>query len=169
MNRLSLKAVVYNPITNAFHSPTRQSFTWSKDVTARACPKCNTDQVNPDCTCGIYSSPNPAVLTEYARSRNSVYVVLNTFGWDDICLAPEDVGPGLVLRSWGAQIVMAVSTELNGQPLEPQRQLCMIKLLENFDITPYPWGMVKTIIKVNWNQPYLIVKDPYDPEQYKNL
>jgi hypothetical protein len=169
MNLLTLKTIVYNPAMDTFHSPTRQSFTWTREITARQCPRCNVDYLNPGCTCGIYASPNPRTLIEYTTSRNSVFAVLNTFGWVDIWTAPDDVGPGLITRSWGAQIIGVVSTELNGEPLAPQRQLCSVKLAENMEVDMWPWNMAKWLIKATWNQSYMIIKDPYDPEQYVNL
>jgi hypothetical protein len=171
MNKLVLKTIVYDANDDRFHSPSQKDFIWTREVTVAKCFRgCKGDDFNPNCTCGIYASPNPAVITEYVKYPNSVYVLLNTLGWCDIWSAPDDVGPGLITRSWGVQIIGVVTTEptTNGF-LSPQRYLCSVKVLEHFRVNPYPWAMARLLIQASWNRPESKIKDPYDPRQWENL
>lgn len=164
MNLLTLKTIAYNPVDDTLYSPSHTGFAWSKGIIARACHRCDTDAFNPDCTCGVYGSPNVEALKEYAKYVNSIHVVMNTYGWVDIWSAPRDIlgGGGLITRAWGTQIVGVVHVDAH---TNPQRAITMLRAAELFEVPVWPLVMVKALIQASWKRiEGLVVKDPYDAE-----
>ena len=166
MNLLTLKTIAYNSTDDVLYSPSHRDFAWSKGVIARACPRCEIDSCDPNCTCGIYTSPNPETLKEYAKYAGSIHVLMNTFGWVDMWTAPRDIldGRAVVMRSWGTEIIGIVAVDREKEQL---RALTMLRAAEIFEVAVFPWVMVKKMIQVSWrNMPGLIIHDPYDKELF---
>ena len=167
MNLLSLKTVVWDDLAGSFRSPTRTEFIWPKGVIASDCHKCN-DEYDPNCHCGIYSSPNPTTLKEYATYTSSVFVLLNLYGWVDIWTAPRDIPHAYVLRSWGAQIIGIVGDNANGKvmSLSATRQLTAINGATYYGVEIYPWQIAEAMISVTWKRHTNVVKDPYIKKEW---
>lgn len=148
---LSLKAIAFDTERRGFYSPSHRDFLWTKDVVVASCNRCaNPDQFNPDCTHGIYSSPNVEALAEYATYKNSVLALMQCFGWIDIWTGPHDIPDAYILRSWGVQILGVIGESAPGIPLSGQRQLSAINANRLFDVPTYTFTLAKGMIALTW-------------------
>lgn len=154
MNILSMKALSWRQDKLGFFSPQRGAFQWPKGVVASECRRgiCGMHKYNSDCTCGLYSSPNPKALDEYAKYPSTVFVLLNLYGWLDCWTGPKDLPHTYVARSWGAQIVGIVGTMTDGSPLklEPHRYQSALLGFEHYGVKMYPWEVAKDMIQMTW-------------------
>lgn len=153
MNLLSLKAIFWDEPRKGFFSPSRNAFQWFPGIVQRECNRgCEIDIINPDCTCGIYSSPNTKTLVEYAKRPNAVFALLNNYGWVDIWTGPHEFPGTYVLRSWGVKVVGIVGTMTDGSALqlEPRRYQSALIGLDYFQVKIYPWEVAKEMMKFVW-------------------
>jgi hypothetical protein len=162
----SLKALVFRP-GKGFFSPSQKDFIWPRGLVVSKCTLgCRDNKIfNPNCSCGIHTSPNPAMLEDYAREKNSVYVLMRLYGWNGIWPGPKEHPEVRVVKSWGAQIMGVVATTTESMILSPQRQFSAIKGSEFYEVTLYSWTMARKLIAVSWNRdtqsgnPYLPLKE----------
>ena len=163
MNPLFLKTLVWNEQTKGFCSPTHHDFVWPKGIVARYCAKCETDNFNPECTCGIYGSPHPNTLVEYAKYKNSVFVLMNSYGWMDVWTGPSDLPNTYITRSWGAQIIGIVGTMIKDHPfaLSPQRLQVALLGVDYYQVEVLSWSVAKDMIAITWEQHMSLCKYPY--------
>ena len=168
MNLLSMKAVAWREdLGGGFFSPQRKSFVWSEGIVARACTSCPDDKVNPNCTCGLYSSPNPEALPEYAKYPSCCFVLLENYGWADIWTGPRDLPNTYVLRSWGAQIVGVVGTLQDGPlSLEPHRFQTALLGVEKYNVKLFNWNVAKKMIEYTWMYSPDVGFSPFDTQQF---
>jgi hypothetical protein len=170
MNLLTLKALAFDAKTGTFYSPSHTGFEWRKGIIAKECSKCTIDHCDPKCTCGIYSSPNPEVLLEYAHYSTSIIALMDTYGWDDIWTGPHDLPFTYVMRSWGTQIKGVVGTDFRtNTELSKTRQLSAMKACESFEVKAFPWFRVCRMIMANWATKGHLVKNPYDRDEWREI
>jgi hypothetical protein len=162
-NLLVLKAVAWNEDLKGFYSPSHSDFVWPKGIVARQCDRCEIDHFDPICTCGIYASPNPETLIEYATKMNTVFVLLNTYGWVDVWTGPRDIPHTFIVRAWGAQIIGIVGETATGHPLKlsPQREQAAYIGAERYGVDIYPWLLVQSMIAVTWREH--VKFNPFNP------
>jgi len=173
---LSLKAVAFDVDRNGFYSPSQCDFVWPRGVVERQCDTCNPREFDPGCHCGIYSSPNPEILTEYAKFSNTVYVLLNLYGWIDLWTGPADISDTFVIRSWGAKIIGVLATTADPKPrkLPAQRQLSAILGVDYYGVDLMSWLQVKEMITITWENHKTLLdghspfkKEPWEIEYIK--
>lgn len=160
MNILSVKCLAWSQERQVFHSPQKAEFEWKPGIISRACSKCPTDQINLDCTCGIYASPNPEALYEYAVWPNTLFVLMNTYGWVDIWSGPKDLYWTNVTRSWGTQIVGLISMNpvkvshgnFEMKPLNPAKQQSMLWAADYYQVNIFPWAVARSMIHTTWER-----------------
>jgi hypothetical protein len=169
MNLLSLKAVFFDTERRGFYSPSRTDFCWPKGIVVAQCDRCQ-GQFTEDCTCGIYSSPNPDELVHYDKHNNTVYALLAHYGWIDIWPGPNETNH--VIRAYGARIVGVVGQNAVASKnpevlqLSPDRQLSAAQGAEFYGVKLYSWAMAQQMIRIRWRQLSKIIPDPYDPRYF---
>lgn len=167
MNLLFLKTIAMDPVTQTYHSPQKKDYIWSDDIMVAQCEKCApVGTIGNDCHCGIYGSPNPEALVEYARHPTSFNVLLQAYGKVDIWTAPQDVGDGLayVLRSWAARVVAIVEDTKYQFWDSDNRATAAITASLLLNVSIYPLKLAKEMIATTWREHAGF--DPYDNKGY---
>jgi len=172
MRLLTLKTIALDAANGTVHSPDRPDFQWGNGTMVATCSTCkNIDVYNPNCTHGIYTSPNPEALDEYARYKNSIFVLGVIYGWFEPWPGPADLPNTFIFRSWGVRVVGLVNTALDGSRLSPQRWFSAVKASEIFNVQGRPWNLTQAMITESWKQnfgvnPYLPLTDD-EMKQFK--
>jgi hypothetical protein len=178
MNILFLKTLAMDPKTLTYHSPQRKDFTWQEGIMVAQCEKCAPEgTIGLDCHCGIYGSPNPEALKEYAVHPTSFVALLNAYGRVDVWTAPDDIWQCYVIRAWAARVVAIVAIKdedtiydiLNGTD---DRSMAAIAAITHFDVPLYPWLKTREMIEFTWEEhlqinPYMAdTDDPWRAPNY---
>ena len=170
MNAISLKTICYDTDLKAWVSPSHKEYHWHPGINLPTCSIVHT-KIPTDCRCGIYSSPNPLTLDEYASYKNSILVLLNNYSWIDIWTAPLDLNGMLVCRSGGARVIgiawIDPDKEDNPGFEDPQRWAVALQGAEYFDVNAYPWKITKQLIQTTWIEWANV--DPFDAEWVKQF
>jgi hypothetical protein len=177
MNPLTLKTLAYNTDISAWCSPSKKDFLWKPGINKSECdldirlsmayiPNILDHQTH---HCGIYSSPNPKTLREYATYETSIVVLLNNYGFLDIWTAPIDLNGYYICRSWAARIVAVawfhpIDENKPGYEQDGAKWAAACHAMDTFGINALPWKEIKEMIKVTWNITGL---DPFDKEYVK--
>lgn len=154
-NLLSLKAVVWSKKKQAFCSPSRQEFQWKIGIVWSECHTgqfCPPQTIHPDCACGIYTSPNPEAIAEYAGDPNSIYALMNLYGTADIWTGPLDLPGTYVVRSAGSRVVGLVNTNMLGFVLSPRRQVNITLACDIFQYSLFSWDEAREMIRATWRE-----------------
>lgn len=111
---LALRVNVWQPEDRVFTSPYMSNFVWPgnhKLVIAECSKGCPIDPQNPqlrliqpDCTCGIYSSHDSEVIKQYIRNRFAVWTIIE--GWGSEPLMYTDG-----MRSAAAEVIALVNMQ----------------------------------------------------------
>jgi len=169
-NILSLKTIAYNRDLKAWVSPSHKEYHWVPGINLPVCSVVH-DEIPTDCWCGIYSSPNPKTLDEYASYSNSIPVLLNNYSWVDIWTAPLDLNGMLVCRSGGARIIGVAWIDPNNEEnlgfKDAQRWAAALQACEFFDVKAYPWKITKQLIQTTWIEWANV--DPFDAKWIKQF
>lgn len=157
MMMLSLKSVAWDESRKGFFSPQQTGFFWpSGAVVAAQCEHITElGDVSENCHCGIYSSPNTNILTEYEVYPNSIIVMLNLYGKYRIYKGPSDKAGSFVLRSWGAKVV-GIAEE---SPKNMQRYMTTVLAAQFFCVPIQKLSEIEMMVRLNWENK----KIPFQP------
>jgi hypothetical protein len=151
MNILFLKTLAMNPNTLTYHSPQQKDFTWEGGIMVAKCEKCAPlGTIGIDCHCGIYGSPNPEALTEYAVHETSFNALLQAYGRVDVWTAPDDLWYCYVLRVWAARVIGIVETDGLDLLAPDARGQAAITAAGYFNCGIYSIPMAKGMIDITW-------------------
>ena len=151
---LFIKTIVWDQKRKGFYSPSKIDFLWKDGIIVAGCDKCAIfGDIQDDCTCGIYGSPNPETLDEYIEYPNSIIVLMRAYGTLDVWTAPKDLpGEFYVIRSWGARIVGVIADNWKtGMAEYGQRGTSVGYALEVFSGSmAYKWKLAREMIRATW-------------------
>lgn len=159
---LSLKTLLWKPNTQELVSPQKKFYTWQDGYMTAQCDSCG-EEFDPECTCGIYHSPHPEALEEYAKYPSSIFALIKLYGWTDRWYAPMDVlkGKAFAIRTWRVRIVGFVADDpFGGAQWNLQRMLAVTEVAQRFQkYLIYPWFQAKDLVRKTWIEEWNI--DPY--------
>jgi hypothetical protein len=166
---LSLKTIAWDNDKKCFVSPSHTEYSWKPGINWAICEKCAPKgEIQLDCTCGVYHSPNPEALTEYESYPTSIIALVKMYGVYDIWSGPlPDLPWTYPTRSDGIRVVGVLgSGSLKAAGfLEGTRGVTEVLALDKFQTTLLPWSLVRAMIQIRWLQHFQI--DPYKDRRAK--
>ena len=164
----SLKTIAWNNDIRKFVSPSCTDYSWEKGINWGICEKCLPyNQIQLDCTCGIYHAPNPEALEEYEIYPTSVIAFIKMYGAYDIWSGPDDLSWTFPSRSDGIRIIgiLGNATLKDVGFLEGNRGNAEMLGCKIFEVKLWNWKQVRGMMRLAWKREFGI--DPYINERAK--
>jgi hypothetical protein len=162
----SLKTIAWDNKRHVFVSPAHTEYCWKPGVNWAICSKCaQLGEIQLDCTCGVYHSPNPEALSEYEVYPTSIIAMVKMYGVYDIWSGPTpDLPWTYPTRSDGIRVVgiLGSGSLKSAGFLEGTRGITEGLAVSKFQVNLYPWKLARGMIRERWLKYFEI--DPYaDP------